>query len=125
MKDQALAYCGLNCERCPVLIATVRNDDQLRQKTAEEWSRLYAEILESFGMSGLKPEDMRCSGCRSEGSIFIGCAGCPIRRCCREKGLITCANCDEYESCDRLKAFYCFVAHQQAKENLDRIRMIR
>ena len=26
--------CGLNCEECPVFIATVNDDDALRQKTA-------------------------------------------------------------------------------------------
>ena len=49
MKEQDLAYCGLNCNKCPVLIATANNDDMLRQKTAKEWSDLYAEILNKVG----------------------------------------------------------------------------
>lgn len=32
MKEQDLAFCGLNCNKCPVLIATANNDDMLRQK---------------------------------------------------------------------------------------------
>ncbi len=36
-----LGYCGLNCEDCPVFVATANNDNGLRQKTAIEWSKLY------------------------------------------------------------------------------------
>jgi Protein of unknown function (DUF3795) len=64
--EKLLAYCGINCDECPARIATVENDDALRQKTAEEWYKLYANILESFGIHSLKPEDINCCGCRSE-----------------------------------------------------------
>jgi hypothetical protein len=125
MSEGTLAYCGINCEKCPVFIATSKDDDALRQKTAREWSNLYAEILESFGIHSLKPEDMNCYGCRSNRGLFIGCAGCQIRKCSQDKGFITCASCDEYESCNMLNAFYSFTVHQSAKENLDRMRMKR
>ncbi len=125
MSETTLAYCGIDCEKCPVLIATSKNDDALRQKTAKEWSNLYGEILESFGINSLKPEDMNCCGCRSNHGLFIGCASCSIRKCSQDKGFTTCASCDEYESCDMLKGFYSFKIHQSAKENLDRMRMKR
>jgi len=125
MSETAIAYCGLNCDKCPVLIATSRDDDSLRQKTVEELFDLYGDILESFGIHSLKPEDINCRGCRSERGLFIGCASCSIRKCCQDKGFVTCADCDEYESCDTLKGFYSFKIHQTAKENLDRLRMKR
>ncbi len=125
MSETTLAYCGIDCEKCPVLIATSKDDDDLRQKMAREWSTLYAEILKSFGINSLKPEDMNCRGCRSKRGIFIGCASCSIRKCSQDKGFITCASCDEYVSCDMLKAFYSFKIHQSAKENLERMRMKR
>lgn len=62
MKELLFGYCGLNCEECPVFIATANNDNKLRQKTAEEWSELYAEPL---GDNGLRLEDMNCKGCHS------------------------------------------------------------
>lgn len=125
MAEATLAYCGIDCEKCPVRIATSEDDDDLRQKTAREWSSLYGEILESFGIHSLKPEDMNCCGCRSNRGLFIGCASCSIRKCSKDKGFITCASCDEYESCDMLKGFYSSEIHQSAKENLDRMRMKR
>ena len=123
MKEQDLAYCGLNCNKCPVLIATANNDDVLRQKTAKEWSDLYAEILSKVGIYDLKSEDINCRGCRSNLGLFVGCVNCLIRKCCLEKKIITCASCNEYESCDMLKGFYSFAVHQSAKDNLDKIRM--
>lgn len=122
MKETDLACCGLNCLKCPVFIATARNDDELRQKTAREWTDLYAEILKTVGIDRLKPEDMNCHGCRSESGHFLGCEKCPIRSCCQGKNLVTCAGCREYESCDMLKGFYSFEIHHPAKGNLDRIR---
>lgn len=35
---QLIACCGLDCENCDARIATVTNDDALREKTAKEWS---------------------------------------------------------------------------------------
>lgn len=122
MKESDLAYCGLNCSKCPVLIATIRDDDALRHKTAMEWTDLYAVILKSIGLDSLKAEDVNCHGCRSEGVIFSACEKCPIRPCCQEKSLVNCAGCREYEACDILKGFYSFDVHLPAKKNLDRIR---
>ena len=58
MEKNDLGYCGLNCEDCPVFIATANDDDALRQKTAQEWSKLYAEYLGK----DLKLEDVNCKG---------------------------------------------------------------
>lgn len=122
MLESDIAYCGLNCHKCPIFIATATDDDALRQKTAREWADLYAEFLKLVGIESLKPEDMNCRGCRSESGHFFGCEKCPIRPCCQEKNIVTCAGCIEYESCDTLKGFYSFEVHHPAKHNLDKIR---
>ncbi len=117
MNISALGFCGLNCEECPVFIATARNDDALRQKTAREWSRLYTRYLKR----NLRTEEMNCGGCRSERGLFTCSRDCPIRMCCQERELATCADCDEYTKCDILNGFFTF-HHQNAKDNLERIR---
>ena len=118
MGELKLAYCGLNCIECPVFIATVNDDNELRRKTAKEWGKLYSEYI---GKKELLLEDMNCQGCQSDGDIrFIGCKNCPIRKCCKGKNLITCADCDEYETCEMINGF--FTSAPQAKENLDKIR---
>jgi hypothetical protein len=63
MKEVELAYCGLDCEKCPAFIATANSDDALRQKTAVKWASLYAEILAQVGMiEALKAGDINCKG---------------------------------------------------------------
>ena len=56
-----IAYCGLDCESCQARIATVNNDDALRQTVAKKWSELNGiEIT---------PEMIRCEGCRVEENL--------------------------------------------------------
>ena len=38
--DKMIAYCGLDCEKCDAHIATVNNDDALREKTAKLWAEM-------------------------------------------------------------------------------------
>ena len=39
MKDM-IGYCGLDCEKCDAYIATVNDDQTLREKTAKLWAKL-------------------------------------------------------------------------------------
>ena len=53
---ELIGCCGLDCEQCDARIATVNNDEALREKTAKLWSRLNgAEIT---------PQMINCVGCR-------------------------------------------------------------
>ena len=46
MKDM-IGYCGLDCEKCDAYIATVNDDQALREKTAKMWAtpRFFQSIL--------------------------------------------------------------------------------
>ena len=35
-----IAYCGLDCEKCDAYLATIHNDQALREKTAKLWAEL-------------------------------------------------------------------------------------
>ena len=37
--NKLIAACGLDCAACPAYIASATNDEELRKKTAAEWSR--------------------------------------------------------------------------------------
>jgi hypothetical protein len=117
MEKSNLGYCGLNCETCPMFVATVTNDDALRQKTVQEWSKLCG----SYIGKQLELDDVNCTGCWSNNNIFVGCSNCSIRKCCQEKKFVTCANCNDYGTCEMLNGFFSVPAHQQAKTNLDNI----
>jgi hypothetical protein len=119
MGNKQLAYCGLNCDKCPLFIATANNDNALREKTFKEWSKIYADHLEGLSVT---VKDMSCRGCLSDKDLFIAGANCSIRKCCREKKYATCAECVEYQTCQMLNGFYSMPAHRPAKDNLDRMR---
>ena len=96
MKDM-IGYCGLDCEKCDAYMATVNDDQSLREKTAKQWAELNnAPIL---------PEHINCEGCRVEGVKTVFCEHmCEIRKCALRKGVSTCGNCSELETCQTVGA---------------------
>ena len=93
--NQLIGCCGLDCETCDARIATLTNDNALREKTAELWTKLNGVTI--------APEMINCTGCRMEGAKTPYCDKlCPVHNCVREKGLDTCANCGKMEECPTL-----------------------
>ncbi len=96
MKDM-IAYCGLDCEKCDAYLATIHDDQALREKTAALWSKLNnAPIL---------PEHINCEGCRMDGIKTVYCDSlCAIRQCALKKGMTTCGGCPDLEKCQTVGA---------------------
>ncbi len=87
-----IAYCGLDCEKCDAYLATVHNDQSLREKTAQRWSE--------FNPITILPEDIRCEGCRANGVKTVFCAKlCAVRQCALKKGVNTCGDCAQLPTC--------------------------
>lgn len=111
--DKLIGCCGLDCEKCDARIATLANDNALREKTAALWTKLNGVTI--------TPEMINCTGCRIEGAKTPLCDKlCPVHNCAREKGLDTCAGCPEMEGCSTLGRI--------AKNNpavIDRLKRIR
>jgi len=91
MKDM-IAYCGLDCEKCDAYLATVNDDQVLREKTAKLWAELNnAPIL---------PEHINCEGCRVDGIKTVFCDKlCAVRQCALKRGVVTCGECPDMEGC--------------------------
>ena len=91
MKDM-IAFCGLDCEKCDAYLATKNDDQTLREKTAKLWSELnHVTIL---------PEHINCEGCRIDGIKTVYCDSlCPIRQCALKRGVTTCGDCADMETC--------------------------
>ena len=88
-----MAACGVLCSGCPAF--RDRDDGIDQQEAAVAWRRI----------SGLKQkaEDISCGGCLGpEDQLFRTCRNCKTRRCCRKKGLRSCAECT-IESCALLE----------------------
>ena len=95
MRDM-IGFCGLDCEKCDAYLATIRDDQALREKTAKLWSELNnVPIL---------PEHIHCEGCRVDGVKTYYCDSlCAIRQCALRKGMETCGDCPEPESCETIR----------------------
>jgi len=106
-----ISCCGLDCSKCGAYVTTKTNDDKKREEVSKQWSEMYN--------TDIKPKEINCNGCRSDGQKFSYCNVCEIRKCCMEKGLKNCAGCDEY-ICSKLEDF--FKTAPDAKTTLDKLR---
>ncbi len=108
-----ISCCGLDCSKCEGYLATQANDNTRRAAVAKQWSAQYN--------ADIKPEQINCNGCRSEGQKFFYCSDiCEIRKCCIEKDIANCAACDMY-ACDKLKNF--LELSPEARAALDELRL--
>lgn len=113
MTTEMIAYCGLNCTQCPSLIATAANDIESLKATAKK-------AREEWGVADATWETVKCTGCKGEGVRIAYCAACEVRACAEEKGVVTCAHCNEYDTCEILNNFIANIP--EAKTNLEAIR---
>ncbi len=93
IKKELLAPCGLYCGVCSIYIADRDNNTKFKGVL----KNLYTGIVESA-------EEIRCTGCRSEGILFKYCQDCQIRDCIIEKNYESCHQCDEWP-CKYIKRF--------------------
>ncbi len=106
---ELIAYCGLDCEACDARIATMNDDQALREKTAKLWSELNGTTITA--------DMIRCTGCRVPGVKTPYCGNmCPIRKCAMDKGVATCGGCAEADGCESLAAI--LSNNAAARENL-------
>lgn len=94
--EKLISCCGLNCAECDARIATINNDDNLRQQTAEKWRTMY-------NAPNITPEMINCTGCRQTGDKINHWAECGIRTCAKGKALETCGGCKQLETCETIK----------------------
>ena len=105
-----IAYCGLDCEKCDAYIATINDDQELREKTAKLWAELNnAPIL---------PEHINCEGCCVDGIKTVFCDTlCGVRFCAMEKDVETCGACPNVETCQNIEPI--FSNNPDTKANLN------
>jgi len=112
-----ISYCGLDCQACPIYIATRETDRTKKEKIINEIIR---SCKEHYGVDYKYQDINDCDGCKSEnGRVFFGCSDCKIRRCAIDKGIENCAYCEEY-ACNNLLEL--FKTDPGAKTRLDGIR---
>lgn len=109
MVEQLIAYCGIDCGKCPAFIGTQTNNHQLLADTAEEWigSSQQGDI-----------DDIMCDGCTVNKRMHKFCSECAVRNCAIGRNLINCGWCDEYP-CATLSRYWELFDLPDQRKNLD------
>ena len=83
------AFCGFDCALCPICMATVNDDDALREELARKYSTVEKKLTKA---------DIMCCGCKSEKRyLHPFCEECAIRCCALAHGVsVNCGECAEY-----------------------------
>lgn len=91
----SIGFCGLDCEKCEAKIATVKNDDTLREAVAKKWT-------EHNGIEITK-DMINCVGCKQDGPKTPFCDYmCEIKKCAISNKHETCASCKDMSNCKKL-----------------------
>lgn len=107
-----IAYCGIDCSKCPSYIATQSGSREELEKVAEQLAKRYR--------TEVKPEYVICDGCKANKRISYFCANlCKMKPCCLEKGYNSCIECSDCP-CKELQAELDFSS--EAKSNLEKLR---
>jgi hypothetical protein len=109
-----IAFCGIDCARCPTYVATQTNDLAAQERILAEW-RVQFNLPPTVGL-----EAVTCDGCTSTARLGGYCGECPVRACGVAHGVANCAHCADY-SCDTLNGFFAH-APAEVRATLDEIR---
>jgi len=110
---RVIGFCGLVCSECEAYTATQSRD-------LEALERIAAVAREQYGAPDATAENVRCDGCPGETEHKVAyCATCDVRSCAVERGVTTCADCEEY-GCERVSRFWANAPG--AKETLEALR---
>jgi hypothetical protein len=89
---EIIAKCGYRCDLCPAYAPNIADEEEAKT-VCEKFHDIYGFQL--------KPEEVACVGCLSEGRHID--RDCPVRPCVTAKGFETCAQCAGFDGCEKLK----------------------
>ena len=109
-ESELVAYCGIYCRLCDYYTGRIRDSARNLLEIVKSHGelKLFAHTakaldFENFvkGLEWISDEISPCvGGCRGGG----GWGDCPLRKCCIEKGVKFCDECNDF-SCETLKNF--------------------
>jgi len=91
--EPILSRCGYRCDLCLAYRPNIEAHPENRQVLSDGWHTY-------FGFR-VPPEALCCDGCMAENPQLID-ATCPVRPCVIAQGLEHCAQCPDYEGCEKL-----------------------
>lgn len=103
IEKELIAPCGLYCGVCAIRLAYEMNNEKFKSVLV----KVYRPLIS-------KPDQIQCTGCKSDGVKFKHCQRCNIRNCAEKKGFEGCYECGEFP-CFRVKLFPIKKARQVMK----------
>ncbi|MBO7417995.1 MAG: DUF3795 domain-containing protein [Bacteroidaceae bacterium] len=95
-KNKMIGYCGINCEKCEARIATIDDDDKMREEVSRKWCELFHTDM-------ITPDKINCTGCKGDGVKYFFCNQmCKIKPCVTNKGYESCGECPNMNICEIL-----------------------
>jgi len=85
VKKELVSPCGLWCGVCSIYIAHKNNNLKFKEK-----------LLPIYRAFAKNVDDIACTGCLSEGVVFSVCRACPVKKCCKEKNIEGCYQCEDF-----------------------------
>jgi len=85
VKNELLAPCGLWCGVCSIYIAHKTDNLKFKEKLLPVYRALAKNV-----------DEIACTGCLSDGVVFPVCRACPVKKCCKEKNIKGCYQCEDF-----------------------------
>lgn len=107
--EQLIAYCGINCKECKArshrrIVLATKFKESLQELPLDLFSQIFPpfkniqvvmDFLDTFAQFSYQT-------CCTDAAKPCGDPGCAIRSCVQQNGFRTCAECDRYQSCEKL-----------------------
>lgn len=108
--EPILTRCGYRCDLCLAYKPNIEAHPENRQVLSEGWHTY-------FGFR-IPPEALCCDGCMAENPQLIDNA-CPVRPCAIARGFEHCAQCPDYEDCEKLAERLVVFEELQARQGIE------
>jgi hypothetical protein len=97
MESKIISYCGITCSECDAYIATQAKDTAELERVAAAWREEYKADFSAAAIM--------CDGCTAtEQPLCSHCSECGVRACAIDRGVISCAYCEDY-GCETIEGF--------------------
>jgi len=130
-KEELLAFCGFYCGDCLGYTRVIAKAARTFMNVLEEYKfdrtakSVFPEKLKGYDrfsemlefMTGLKCDKT----CREREDNEVSCE---VRKCCRSKGLYACYECDDFETCEKLKSLHGELHYVSSLKNLKAIKKV-
>ncbi|MFH1688677.1 MAG: DUF3795 domain-containing protein [Candidatus Eisenbacteria bacterium] len=107
-----LGACGIYCKNCDIHVAGETRDRKAQEHIAN-W------IIENCD-AACEPDKIHCCGCWGPFDEHWS-SDCKVLLCARERGVTLCVECESYDGCEMLEAFYKGGDYGAARKTLERI----